>query len=62
MPNSLHSNKYVIIAFKQGQWSYFYRKREKNGFFSILIREDFVSLHSHPPHAVAVDLPRDTER
>ena len=30
--------------------------------FSILLREDFVPLHPYPPHAVAVDLAKDTER
>lgn len=57
MPNSLHSNKYVIIAYKQGQWSYFYRKRQKKGFQHPISRK----LRTFAPasaHAVAVDLVR----
>jgi len=30
--------------------------------FSVLIEKNFVPLHPHPPHAVAVDLVRETER
>ena len=34
------------------------RKKVNKWVFSILIQENFVPLHSHPPHAVAVELVR----
>ena len=47
--------KYQFIYINEGE-------KANKRVFSILFRKNFVPLYPHPPHAVAVDLARDTER